>query len=300
MLEIFNTLKNIYRRKKNKDIYPIEDGITFVHHQPLIFNIGDYLCSPRHYFKFKNPIEDLVIVGGGVFAGFAKKRLKKNDFKIQKSILWAIGESQKDEFNTKKKITNLPFLQWGLRDIDRVIDNHFLPCVSCLHPMLDIDTSDNGTVLFLNADIDVTSVDNRQNYTALAEERGWNIFFNNCTEKEMEQILSAHRHIITNSYHGAYWGLLTGHDVTLLGYSSKFSSLLRGFGLSDAHLIRIERGSGKGLFDAIKAVTDDSKAIKLNNHKKILNEFRKKNIAFADNLIKNGIISTFTMRYKER
>ena len=299
MLKVFKKLKKILFGIKKKDIYPKEDGITFMHHQPLIFNIGDYLCSPRHYFKFTNPIEDLVIVGGGVFAGFAKKRLKKNDLKIHKSILWAIGESQKDEFDQQKKITNLPFLHWGLRDLDRVTDEHFLPCVSCLHPMLDIDISGSGTVLFLNADVDVTSNDNRKNYTALAEERGWNIVFNNCSEKEMEQILSGHKHIITNSYHGAYWGLLTGHNVTLFGYSSKFSSLLRGFGLNDTQLIRIERGSGKALLDAIKMVNDDSKSIKLNNHKKVLNDFRKKNIAFANDLVKKGIISGFTFKKKD-
>jgi len=46
--------------------FPRENGITFIHNNPKIFNIGDYLCLQIHYFKFKNPIKNLTIVGGRV------------------------------------------------------------------------------------------------------------------------------------------------------------------------------------------------------------------------------------------
>ena len=53
-------------------------------------------------------------------------------------------------------------------------------------------------------------------------------------------IFQNNQHIITNSYHAAYWGLLSGHNVTLLGYSSKFTSLLKIFNLDDNLLIKIQ------------------------------------------------------------
>jgi polysaccharide pyruvyl transferase WcaK-like protein len=49
---------------------------------------------------------------------------------------------------------------------------------------------------------------------------------NQAPEKDFMKCLAQSSHIITSSYHGAYWGLLSGRTVTLMGYSFKFKSLL--------------------------------------------------------------------------
>lgn len=44
-----------------------ESGIRFFHHNPPRGNLGDYLCSPRHYFEFVASESPLNIIGGGVY-----------------------------------------------------------------------------------------------------------------------------------------------------------------------------------------------------------------------------------------
>ena len=205
-----NFLKRIWLKLMIQIKFPKEDGIVFIHKSPRVFNIGDYLCSPRHYIKFYKPINDLIIIGGGAFPNFAIDFINKNYINIHKSILWAVGNSEKKFTYQVEKVSSLPYLQWGVRDIDSVSLEHFLPCVSCLHPMLDEKIVDSGTLLFLNKNSKVSSSEYIQFYKNLAKKRNWNILFNNCSEKDIIDALKKNTHIITNSYHGAYWGLLSG------------------------------------------------------------------------------------------
>src|SRR5690606_19836691 len=94
-------------------------------------NIGDYLCSPRHYFSFQQPVEDLHVVGGGVFVGFAIESLKKRKIPFDKSVLWGVGQSLRELSAAAGQVSELPFKEWGIRDKDWVAAEHFLPCVSC-------------------------------------------------------------------------------------------------------------------------------------------------------------------------
>ena len=61
-----------------------------------------------------------------------------------------VGRSLKRGSDSLERIATLPHLAWGLRDIDGVADpERFLPCVSCLHPMLDAGAGQDGTLLFV-------------------------------------------------------------------------------------------------------------------------------------------------------
>lgn len=111
--------------------------------------------------------------------------------------------------------------------------------------------------------------------------------FNNCTEEQLIDILQNNQHIITNSYHAAYWGLLSGHNVTLLGYSSKFSSLLNIFNLDDNLLIKVIKGDNKLTLKALENINNLENSYKLVDSKSVLKEFRNKNIDFINSLKKN-------------
>ncbi len=276
--------------------FPRENRITFIHKNPKIFNIGDYLCSPRHYFKFKDPIKNLTIVGGGVFSNLAFDLLMKYNIDINKSVLWAVGNSKKDFLGNTEEVSNLPFLQWGIRDIECVSYDHFLPCVSCMHPMLDQCILGSETLLFLNKNPKVISSEYVKSYKSLAKDRNWDILFNNCTAQEISQALSNYKHIITNSYHGAYWGLLSGHKVTLLGHNTKFVSLLKIFGFDNSQLIRFKKGDGLTLIDCLQSIIDDSRSVELIDHKSTLNNFRKINLDFAESLKDKCIIKDYELK----
>ncbi|AUM13449.1 hypothetical protein [Ketobacter alkanivorans] len=283
--------------KKKKWDYPIIDGITYVHHNPSRGNIGDFLCSPRHYFTWSEPLENVVIVGGGVFVEFAVPKLKAQSVDFRKAVLWGVGQSIRDESMNNKQVASLPYLAWGVRDKNFLSDERrFLPCVSCLHPMLDQGSESDETLLFLNFDPKVTPPQALESVCLLAQSNGWRLLFNNCSEGEFRSALACSERIITNSYHGAYWGLLSGRRVNLMGYSSKFFSLLKSFGLSSRACFPVGRGSVE---DILTALVDDSfldAEIKLDDSQCVLAGYRRINICFAESLIEVGLFGGFNLR----
>ena len=42
----------------------MSSDVIFIHKQPPLRNIGDELCSPRHYFDLRSARERLAVVGG--------------------------------------------------------------------------------------------------------------------------------------------------------------------------------------------------------------------------------------------
>ncbi|QKI88638.1 hypothetical protein [Thiomicrorhabdus xiamenensis] len=274
--------------------FPQENGITFRHHQPEIPNIGDHLCSPRHYFSFKNSKNNLIILGGGVFSNYGVDEVKLNCFEPENVVLWGVGVSLRNKQEARADL--LPYRVWGVRDIDRTDDAHFLPCVSCLSPMLNRSAAVSGTLLFLNADPNVAPNSFKEKYKSLAEKKGWRVLFNNCTESEIAFALQNCNHIITNSYHASYWGLLTGHKVTVLGYSSKFISLLNAFGFNKDHLFSIKRGDGDSLYESLSFIEDDRNSVFVKDYQNFLMDFRRRNVEFAEKLVNNHLVEGFELK----
>lgn len=280
--------------------YPIENGIKFVHHSPARGNIGDLLCSPRHYFSFQQPKKNLIIIGGGVFVENGYRFLRKMGYSPNQCVLWGTGLSIKPG-EKLTKVADLEYLDWGLRDIDRVCSpDRFLPCVSCMHPMLDSGKQAPKTLLFLNADPKVTSVHEHSKIEALAESRNWSYVLNNCSEDTIRASLAQCDHVITNSFHGGYWGLLSGKHVTLLGYSSKFSSLLKAMELDPEKIIPIGRGEGDLLKELSEISRMGSSSQILTNHKKTREAFIQINLRFAERLKAAGAFKNYKLKYSSQ
>ncbi|WP_127555557.1 polysaccharide pyruvyl transferase family protein [Saccharospirillum alexandrii] len=269
--------------------WPTENGLTFVHHQPRLYNVGDDLCSPRHYFNLTPAQPGLVIMGGGAYGRYGVKYIRHYGYKPGNTVLWGVGESRSKA--TGSTVTRLPFLAWGLRDKDRVTDAHFLPCVSCLHPMLNTPAARTGTLLFLNADPNVTHRKAAEHHLALANARGWHLRYNNASAAETASALARCQRVITNSYHGAYWALLTGHEVILLGYSSKFISLYRSLGLDPAAITPIQRGDPASLQHQLENPPFKNGA-RLASPSETRDEFRDINQCFAQGLVDRGILQS--------
>ena len=52
-------------------------------------------------------------------------------------------------------------------------------------------------------------------------------------------IVAQYKNVITNTYHGAYWSMLLGKNVTIQSWSSKFNNLGK-FTLQDARQANIK------------------------------------------------------------
>ena len=294
-------LKRIKARiKRWNTAYPEENGVKYVHHNPERGNIGDQLCSPRHYFAFYDPIPSLTVIGGGVFVEYGYRFLRKTDHKPEHCVLWGTGLSTPPE-QPVTVVSELAYLDWGLRDIDRTPEeSRFLPCVSCLHPMLENATKQTGTdtLLFLNADHRVTPQSEMNKIRQLAAENHWQLLLNNCTESEMSRALASCNAVITNSFHGAYWGFLSGKKVTSLGYSSKFLSLMKGLDLDTGKVVAIGRGQEE-LLNTLKDSENLSlSAQTLSDHVATRKAFKELNLRFADRLQKAGAFERYELKHK--
>lgn len=286
-------IKKLKYRIFEPDLLKIEN-VRFIHHKPRHGNIGDNLCSPKHYIDCK--AKDIVnIIGGGVFNDLAYQKVDMYNLIPERTVLWGIGQSVAGE-KSPRTIEDTIYPYWGLRDIDSVSKAHFLPCISCLHPMLDVDINDSKTLLFLNFDKHITSHKLLDYLFELSYKNNFILLYNNCSEFEFKKALTQCDKIITNSFHGAYWGLLSGRKVSLLGYSSKFYSLYKMFDLDIQFIFRIQHGDATALLQGIENAVINSKFVHLEKYKEKRKEFISYHLNFIDNLQKSGLFNDINVK----
>ncbi|RWO64620.1 MAG: hypothetical protein EOS17_28005 [Mesorhizobium sp.] len=269
-----------------------EATLSFVHAWPPTFNIGDYLSSPRHYFDFKchSPSESgfsrILILGGGAFNDFGAyaSSLVESDRKVA----WGVGQSIQplNGFGELSSSISTDFSFFGSRDRALAVSNSTLvPCASVMGDIVDILP---GTALgvFLNRN---PAASGQAVFDVLsAIEPNVIVGTNSMSEPEFRSKFALTGKIITNSYHVAYWGLLSGRQVALIGYSSKFTSLFDLLQLP-ADVTLYQRGDAAGLSGAIKRVLDGElfSCLPLSTETKLA--FRQTNISYAERLVAAGL-----------
>ncbi len=179
-----------------------------------LYNIGDALCTPDVYFNIQSD-RSYTILGGGVW------NLEEQSRKVasKNTILWAVGKSDKN-LNVKNTVKdNKRFLEFTSRDLDLLEDKtKFLPCVSCLNTEIIREPKDEKILVFTNANLEVSAKVNikfPENYIIATNSESKESFLS-----KWEQC----NRVITNSYHGIYWSLLSNRELLPFGYSSKFTS----------------------------------------------------------------------------
>jgi len=240
------------------------------------YNIGDDLCTPDKYFKIESE-NNLFIIGGGAYVDHGLKRLKKLNIDPKKVVAWGLGTS--DKKLTDSKLKSLPYLDWGVRDLDTVSADKFLPCVSCFNRQITSAPKDDNTLIFLNANDKVSGdIDIDQPYLT-----------NAVSMDEFIRHWSISDKVITNSYHGIYWSLLTGRSVMPFGYSSKFFSVLKMFEkeLPQENFYKIK--SKTELTELLSTAIKDPKFISVKDSNLFLDRFRSLNYQFAAGLSRFGI-----------
>lgn len=261
-------------------------------------NLGDLLCSPKHYFELV-PCSEICVVGGGVQTQIIRASQDVSAFNTKEPIvLWGGGLS--GTASNLTRINNLGLTAWGIRDRRMVAnDRYFLPCVSCMHSMIDLASNSKvsgKSLIYLNADPRVVSLKSLLKIYILARKKNFSFATNRISERGFVDKWLQVSVVITNSYHGAYWSLLAGKSVVLIGYSSKFVSLFDNFEL-DNSIVLVKKGDQRSLLKAVQeAITAPS--VSLPGADRILEEYRSLQRRFAEELIAKGLICSWKEKEK--
>lgn len=216
--------------------------ITFAHRLDRN-NVGDYWCSPIHYYRNNLPYYtdhleikkikskmldnfDPIIVGGGGLIGEIKfdQRLREiaESHKSKLKVLWGVGDNVT---RTKEKTDFLSYIYKydliGIRDYIKGHESIWVPCVSCKSDLFDKynDSKVRNEVVYFEHLYNPISREIIKNYPGP-------VMTNNGSDFEgVIQFLSSTRYVFTNSYHGAYWAQLLGKKVITNSWSTKFLNM---------------------------------------------------------------------------
>lgn len=180
-------------------------------------NTGDLYCIPSLYFKFEDyghndyhyyenhPDEHhniCILGGGGILVEWAYDYLLKLS-NYKRKIVWGAGINDHDTNNYKVYEELKKFDLVGIRDNPKFHPYSFVPCVSCMHHLFDKHyTIQEEIVVYEHMDFEIPL-----NFKKL-NNRGLDI------ENKIEHLASANC-IVTNTYHGMYWGILLGKKVVV-------------------------------------------------------------------------------------
>lgn len=151
-----------------------------------------------------------------------KEYLEKLSNKKSARILWGVGHNKDYQKHSEDKIKYPKWLRMfdsvGIRDYNQ--EYEWVPCASCMHPALrKTYTIRNDVIWFEHKKQLIKSLDFGSDPIPRYINSGNNI------EQTIELLGSANT-IMTNSYHGAFWGTLLKKRVIVVGpWSSKFNAM---------------------------------------------------------------------------
>ncbi len=203
-------------------------SLVFTHFSK-VGNVGDLYSCPADYFgqKFldyskvnfidlKSDNDDLIIGGGGMLHHGFIHTLKKLINKKRKIILWGAGINEHDLQTQFFPSFLNQFDLVGIRDWKNPWE--YVPCASCMNNVFDTEfASETEFVVYEHYDknIPINNFPKRSNRLGKNE-----------TLIDIIKFLSVGNTIITNSYHGAYWGLLINKKVLIFEpFSNRFYGL---------------------------------------------------------------------------
>lgn len=267
-------------------------AVTFIHHHPPLPNIGDALCTPRCYYQFTSGDRSLAVYGGGAYKQLTVDLASEDSHKYR--ILWAAGVSHQPGQSTKidyRKLHQL-FAVASTRDPEVAKNGlHLVPCPSVFHPICDLPLG-NRIGLFLNASKGATGV-NVEALLAAKRKRhaGLVTGTNAMAVRDFMVALKETRTVVTNSYHVAYWSLVSGRSVALAGYSSKFTSLMDLFGQERARVLIYKKGDQETLSNLLDKALERPDQIYIDHPEETKAAFRMANHDFADAVTNTGLVN---------
>lgn len=201
--------------------------IVFKHHRETN-NLGDAVCSPYEYFDDlssrgvamdlarRTPKTRAVVYGGGKIVGGLHKTFGRFDIEAKHRIAWGVSTVQSSVLSLKywrafRRLDLVGSRDWG--------DDRFpwVPCATCMSPLFDRPQPETqDVVLYLHHWKSDAQRVNRSEGVPVLEN-------NNTSLDETIDFLASGRVVVSNSYHGVFWGLILGKKVLCLPFSKKFS-----------------------------------------------------------------------------
>ncbi len=243
-------------------------------HFSKVDNIGDLVACPLDYFSDLNGIKtnflnldktqitketNLIFGGGGMLHDWSKQKIEQivsltNRGKIAS---WGIGINNHNEIQQIFPSFLSQFDLVGLRDFPNSFN--YVPCVSCMDDFFNNQPNFiHDTIVYEHYDMPILLDFPKQN----------NRKINRSLFQDVLLFLSSGETIITNSYHGAYWGLLLNRKVLIW---EPFSNRFLGY---KPHAILFDRNNWK-----------EKLKIKINIYPKYLNECRNANRKFKTKVL---------------
>jgi hypothetical protein len=198
-------------------------------------NIGDLMSSPLHYFKFPGEVEqvsihklgkdhafaDAVIIGGGAATGAVRRLPERPSLPV---IGWGVGQTHHGGTQRYRSVYAGRYSLLGTRELPLKADNEvWVPCASAMHVAFDKYREvkpTRGAGVYLNSDPRILGRYPMPKSKSLARLKTQT---NRGSMEEALEFLASCETIITNSYHGAYWGQLLERKVVIAApYSAKF------------------------------------------------------------------------------
>ncbi|MBO1026978.1 hypothetical protein IPU75_19935 [Ochrobactrum sp. SD129] len=199
-------------------------NLTFLHHFNRK-NQGDILSGPYNYFKFKSyeklswdgdilskGTADLsfprdLILGGGIYFTRDKPRLVQLLKNVRKFVGWGIGLDYRilsDGFTDRYTLLGTRERKLDIIDNERVF---YVPCSSCMNKVFNSSprTKSGKVALHINGGFNSKELYEKfPDINATTTVDDFETIIDNIRDAEF---------VITNSYHGAYWGSLLQKKV---------------------------------------------------------------------------------------
>lgn len=233
----------------------IRESLSIVNvHRNDETNIGDSAASPSLYIPWlrhaeivdiegsafpetaKTFADAAVIYGGGgvLFDGDrALRHFGANMDALHGSspkalVLWGAGHNQLDGQRIVLQSFLAKYDLVGIRDYPTAaVENfdpryHWVPCASCLHPEFDKEHPiEHEVVVYRHKGIEGDDLDFPIDDPAIPVRQN-----KGNDAAAAIQFLASGETVVTNSYHGAYWGILAGRKVIVVNpFSTKFLGL---------------------------------------------------------------------------
>lgn len=191
-------------------------------------NIGDLSCSPFDYFDWGDatvsdlrqddtPPHTIGIYGGGkVFGGLASYPGVRRA-KGMLNIAWGVGTKQSFSLSPRYFKSRRLMDLIGSRDFGDTRYT-YAPCPSCMSSHFDAPDAPQHEVVFYahagkTGKMGITIPDHIPSLT------------NECDSlAQALSFIASGATVISNSYHGVYWGLLMGRKVMCVPFSNKFDN----------------------------------------------------------------------------